>query len=122
MKNPNSLDTLCGALTYLMGVDTPEFSAEKSSDLVDFCVEKFNGEQVDRIFMYNPDAIGQWVYEKYEYLVKEEHIKEVATKHFNEGKIRENVYKALMQYSVDINDITMNLSAISKTTFYLISS
>jgi hypothetical protein len=35
---------------------------------------------------------------------KEEHIKEVATKHFNEGKIRENVYKALMQYSVDIND------------------
>ena len=31
---------------------------------------KFDGEKADRIVMYNPDAIAQWVYKKYpEYLV-----------------------------------------------------
>jgi hypothetical protein len=35
---------------------------------------------------------------------KEAHIKEVAAIYFNEGKIRENVYKALIKYTVDIND------------------
>ena len=71
MKNLNSLDSLCAALTHLMGADTPGCAAEKSKELVDFCENKLDGEKLDRVFMYNPDAIAQWVYEKYEYLVKE---------------------------------------------------
>lgn len=35
---------------------------------------------------------------------KEAHIQEVATKYFNEGKITEKVYNALMKYEVEITD------------------
>ena len=35
---------------------------------------------------------------------KEEYIKEVATKYYNDGKIARNVYEALMNYKVEITD------------------
>lgn len=35
---------------------------------------------------------------------KETHIKEVATKYYNDGKIAKNVYEALMNYKVEITD------------------
>ena len=35
---------------------------------------------------------------------KESFIKEVAIKYFNEGKIKQNVYEALMNYEVSITD------------------
>lgn len=69
--NKNSLDTLCGALAYAMGITAPKESAEKNADIVSYIDKSLNGEKVDRIFMYNPDAIGQWIYEKYPYLFKE---------------------------------------------------
>lgn len=71
MKNNNSLDTLCASLSYLAGIEKPEFAADMNKDMTDFFDEKLNGKKVDRIFMYNPDAIAQWVYEKYSFLVKE---------------------------------------------------
>lgn len=37
-------------------------------------------------------------------LAKEKHIKELAEKYFNEGKITQKVYNALMKYEVDIGD------------------
>lgn len=71
MKNEVSLDTLCATLAYLQGVEKPECAAEKNEKMAQFFDGKLNGKKVDRIFMYNPDAIAQWVYEKYTYLVKE---------------------------------------------------
>ncbi len=65
MKNPNSLDTICASLTFAMGIDAPEFAAEPNVDLCDFIVKAFDGKKADRVFMYNPDAIAQWIYEKY---------------------------------------------------------
>ena len=65
MKNKNSLDTLCAALCYAMGVDAPVCSAEPNKDLCDYIDNTLEGEKADRIFMYNPDAIAQWIYEKY---------------------------------------------------------
>jgi hypothetical protein len=35
---------------------------------------------------------------------KEEHIKEMATQYFNDGKITKRVYDALMNYKVEITD------------------
>ena len=35
---------------------------------------------------------------------KEEHLKELAKKYFKEGKIKQNVYNALMNYKVEITD------------------
>ncbi len=69
--NPHSLDTICSALTYAMGIDTPEKAQEKNDILAEYVDSAFGGEKADRIFMYNPDAIAQWVYEKYAHLMDE---------------------------------------------------
>ena len=69
--NKNSLDTLCGALAYGMGIGAPEKSAAKNAELAEYIDKMTEGKGVDRVFMYNPDAIGGWIYEKYPYLFKE---------------------------------------------------
>jgi len=67
-KNRTSLDTLCASLCYAMGVEPPKESHKANEILKNYVDEKFKGEKADRIFMYNPDAIGEWIYEKYPYL------------------------------------------------------
>ena len=71
MKNQNSLDTLCAALCYAMGIDAPEKAADANKDLCDYVDNALGGERADRIFMYNPDAIAEWVDEKYPWFLKE---------------------------------------------------
>ena len=63
--NTDSLDTLCAALAYAIGVNPPECAAEKNIHLSEYVDEVFGGEKADRVIMYNPDAIAQWIYEKY---------------------------------------------------------
>ena len=65
MKNPNSLDTLAAALAYAMGIEPPVTAAKANPDLVEFVDKAFDGRKADRIVMYNPDAVAQWIYEKY---------------------------------------------------------
>lgn len=65
MNNEISLDTLCGTLCYAMGIESPSESAEKNAELSSYIDKMLSGNKVDRIFMYNPDAIGQWLFEKY---------------------------------------------------------
>ena len=60
-----SMETLCGALAYAMGVEPPKHAAQANPNLVSYIDEVLKGGKVDRIFMYNPDAISQWVCEKY---------------------------------------------------------
>ena len=60
-----SLDTVCAALAYGMGVSAPKCAAEKNAALSEYIDTIFNGERADRVIMYNPDAIAQWIYEKY---------------------------------------------------------
>ena len=69
MTNEKSLDTLCAALAYAIGVDAPECAASASSELCEYVDKSFGGKKADRILMYNPDAIAQWVYEKYPQLL-----------------------------------------------------
>ena len=71
MKNINSLDTICGALCYAMGVEKPSTANEKNIDLANFIDNAFNGEKVDKIIMFNPDAIAEWIYKKYKNLFHE---------------------------------------------------
>lgn len=69
--NSTSLDTLCAALCEIMGVEPPK-NAEKANDaLKEYAEKAFCTEKADRIFMYNPDAIAQWIYEKYPEFMKE---------------------------------------------------
>ena len=39
MLNPNSLDTICAALCYAMGVEAPSISAPANEDLVAYSIE-----------------------------------------------------------------------------------
>ncbi len=71
MYNKNSLDTLCSALCYAMGVSAPECANDANSDLCNYIDEKLGGNKADRIFMYNPDAIAEWVYKKYDGMLSE---------------------------------------------------
>ncbi len=64
-NNKISLDTLCSTLCYAMGVPAPYESAEKNEELSLYIDKALPEGKADRIFMYNPDAIGQWIYEKY---------------------------------------------------------
>lgn len=69
--NEKSLDTLCGALCCAMGIEPPEKAAAANGELCRYVDSAFDGERADRVFMYNPDAVGQWIYEKYPGLMKE---------------------------------------------------
>ena len=71
MKNPTSLDTLCGALCYGLGVQPPKEAAAPNESLCSYIDEKLKGQKADRIFMYNPDAVAQWLFEKYPHFFKE---------------------------------------------------
>ena len=71
MLNETSLDTLCGALAYAMGIEPPEHAAPANKQIVEYIDQKLGGKKADRIFMYNPDAIGQWVAEKYPKLLRD---------------------------------------------------
>jgi hypothetical protein len=80
MINKDSLDTVCAALAYAMGLEQPSLSVNKNEELSSYIDKVFGGERADRLVMYNPDAIAQWIYEKYpEYLerVKKNSDKEI---------------------------------------------
>lgn len=64
-KNQLSLDTVCASLAYAMGIDAPEYAAAPSDELCGYIDKSFGGEKADRIFMYNPDAVAQWIAQKY---------------------------------------------------------
>ena len=63
--NEQSLCTLCAALSYAMDVEAPKEAVAPVEALCQYVDEIFDGGKADRVFMYNPDAIAQWVYEKY---------------------------------------------------------
>jgi len=69
--NEKSLDTLCAALCYAMGIDAPACAAPANETLTRFVDEKFGGRKADRIVMYNPDAVAEWIYRKYPYFTSE---------------------------------------------------
>ena len=56
-----------------MGITPPEAAAAPAQDLVDYIDQKLGGEKADRVLMYNPDAIGKWVWKKHpQYLAEVE--------------------------------------------------
>ena len=69
--NETSLDTLCSALAYAMGIEPPAYAAPANEALCRYVDTALAGHKADRIFMFNPDAIAQWVYEKYPEFLKE---------------------------------------------------
>ena len=71
MLNERSLDTLCAALCYSMGFEKPKMANEPTPEIVKYVDEVLKGEKADRLLMYNPDAIAEWIFKKYSSLVKD---------------------------------------------------
>lgn len=69
--NEQSLDKLCASLAFAMGIEVPECAAESVPELDAYIEKSFAGKKADRVFMYNPDAIGEWIYRKYPHLLEE---------------------------------------------------
>ena len=69
--NDTSLDTIAAALCYAMGIPAPEYAAAPNAELCAYIDRTLQGEKCDRILMYNPDAIAQWIYRKYPALMQE---------------------------------------------------
>ena len=68
MHNENSLDTLAAALAYAIGVEPPKCSAPANRELVKYIDETLGKGGADRLFMYNPDAVAEWIYRKHIYV------------------------------------------------------
>ena len=68
--NSISLTGVTPSLAKAIGIEPP-LQAEASIEALDRLVAKTaKGGKVDRIFMYNPDAVAMWLYQKYtEYYV-----------------------------------------------------
>ena len=64
-KNELSLASVCASLAYALDVEAPECAGKASDELCRYIDNAFDGKKADRVFMYNPDAIAQWVIEKY---------------------------------------------------------
>ena len=66
-KNSASICSVCASLCDAMGMEAPEKAAPPNGDLSYFIGKTFNTEKVDRLILYNPDAVAQWLYEKHPY-------------------------------------------------------
>lgn len=71
MENRRSLDTSAAAWAEILGIDPPAHAAVANPELVSFAKEAFGGQNADRIVLYNPDAVAQWICEKHPEYVSE---------------------------------------------------
>ncbi len=63
--NKESMTSVCGGFAYAMGVEPPKHAAPASDLVKRYVDEIFCGEKADRLIIFNPDALAQWIYEKY---------------------------------------------------------
>lgn len=71
MHNERSLDTLAAALAYAIKIEAPKYAANANPELVKYVDDTLGKDGADRIFMYNPDAVAEWIYRKHPYFTKE---------------------------------------------------
>ena len=65
MFNKEKLTGLSGSLCKCMGIESPINSEGICQDLVDYIFSQTNNEKIDKVVMFNPDAIGEWIYNLY---------------------------------------------------------
>jgi hypothetical protein len=64
------LNSLCATLCYALGIEPPKQANEKNPFLAEYIDSSFLGKKVDRLVMYNPDAVAEWIFRKYPYLLE----------------------------------------------------
>ena len=63
--NSVSITSIAAALCRAMGAQAPEQAAPANESLVQLVKTQTKAGQADRLFMYNPDAIAMWLWQKY---------------------------------------------------------
>lgn len=63
----NIAKSLCNAI----GITPPEFAKNSIEPVDNFVHEKTQGKGVDKIVVFNPDAIGEWVAKKYDNILSD---------------------------------------------------
>jgi len=63
--NSLSLTGLCATLADALGVERPAQAQPPIAQLASLVARSTESGHVDRIFMYNPDAVAMWLYQKY---------------------------------------------------------
>lgn len=63
--NSLSITGIAAALCHAMNAQAPEQAAPPIQSLENLVFDRTHGKGADRLFMYNPDAIGLWLYQKY---------------------------------------------------------
>lgn len=58
---PISTDTLAASYTAALGINKPKLAAEENEILKSFIA----GKNIDRVVIYNPDAVALWLFRKY---------------------------------------------------------
>lgn len=64
--NTNKLTHLTGTLCKAMDIPAPKHSEGVLDDLYEYIMQNTSNAPLDRVLMYNPDAIGEWTYLKYQ--------------------------------------------------------
>ena len=62
---------VAGTITDVLGIDAPGQAGPPIGAICGAAGAAFAGEKADRVFMYNPDAVALWLYEKYPALFEE---------------------------------------------------
>jgi len=63
--NSISLTRVCASLAAAMGVEKPAQADSAIPAIENLVKDRTKDGRVDRIFIYNPDAIAMWLYQKY---------------------------------------------------------
>ncbi|MDR2515026.1 MAG: alkaline phosphatase family protein [Christensenellaceae bacterium] len=69
--NSLSIAQVAGSVAAILGIEPPTLAAGASPLLVRAAREAFHGLNADRAFLYNPDAIALWLFQKYTALFEE---------------------------------------------------
>ena len=59
------INKTAATITSLLGIDSHEGAAAPIEQVLTAANEKFGEKGCDRVFMYNPDAVAMWLYQKY---------------------------------------------------------
>lgn len=63
--NAMSLTGVARSLANAMQIEAPELSEASNAAMDNLVKHVLGGEKVDRVLMYNPDAVALWLYQKY---------------------------------------------------------
>ena len=64
MLNINKMEQFSATVSKICNVKKPK-QAENSISIIDNYLENTDFKQAERVLIYNPDAIGMWLYQKY---------------------------------------------------------